>query len=117
MEMILRNGLNGYDMTMEIRSASFELPSLLNIGGSYDFYLMNDVLRITCSETFVSNSFSKSIFNRIRDFFEKMVTLRGGYGYESGIFDEYDNGRTTAFTGVSAGFSVELPLLMTQILD
>ena len=105
------NGLNGYDMTMEIRSASFELPSLLNIGGSYDFYLMNDVLRITCSETFVSNSFSKDQFlTGLEISWKEMVTLRGGYGYESGILDEYDNGRTTAFTGVSAGFSVELPL-------
>ena len=105
------NGLNGYDMTMEIRSASFELPSLLNIGGSYDFYLMNDVLRITCSETFVSNSFSKDQFlTGLEISWKGMVTLRGGYGYESGILDEYDNGRTTAFTGVSAGFSVELPL-------
>ena len=104
------NGLNGYDMTMEIRSASFELPSLLNIGGSYDFYLMNDVLRITCSETFVSNSFSKDQFlTGLEISWKEMVTL-SGYGYESGILDEYDNGRTTAFTGVSAGFSVELPL-------
>tara|TARA_Y100000994_G_C15679591_1_gene437150 strand:+ start:555 stop:1604 length:1050 start_codon:yes stop_codon:yes gene_type:complete len=105
------NGLNGYDMTMEIRSASFELPSLLNIGGSYDFYLMNDVLRITCSETFVSNSFSKDQFlTGLEISWKEMVTLRGGYSYESGILDEYDNGRTTAFTGLSAGFSVELPL-------
>jgi len=105
------SGLNGYDMTMEVRSASFELPSLLNIGGSYDFYLMNDVLIITCSETFVSNSFSKDQFlTGLEVSWNEMVTLRGGYGYETGIFDEFDNGRTTAFTGFSAGFSVELPI-------
>ena len=39
---VMVTGTNGYDMTMEIRSATFELPSLLNIGGSYDFYL-NDL--------------------------------------------------------------------------
>jgi len=105
------NGLNGYDMTMEIRSASFELPSLLNIGGSYDFYLMNDVIRITCSETFVSNSFSKDQFlTGLEISWKEMITLRGGYGYESGILDDFDNGRTTAFTGLSAGFSMELPI-------
>jgi len=105
------NGLNGYDMTMEIRSASFELPSLLNIGGSYDFYLLNDEFRITCSETFVSNSFSKDQFlTGLEVSWKEMVTLRGGYGYESGILDDFDEGRTTSFKGLSAGFSVELPL-------
>ena len=31
-------------------------------------------------------------------------------GYESGILDDFDEGRTTSFKGLSAGFSVELPL-------
>lgn len=105
------NGLNGYDMTMEIRSSSFELPSLLQIGGSYDFYLMNDSFRFTCSETFVSNSFSKDQFlTGLEMSWKEMVSLRGGYTYESGIFDDYDSGRTSAFTGFSAGFSFELPI-------
>ena len=33
-------GSNGYDQTYEIRSAEFDLPSLLNIGGSYDFLFL-----------------------------------------------------------------------------
>ena len=41
---------------------------------------------------------------------KEMVSLRGGYTYESGIFDDYDSGRTSAFTGFSAGFSFELPI-------
>ena len=103
-------GENGYDMTMELRSASFELPSLLNIGASYDFHI-KDMFRITLSETFVSNSFSKDQFlSGLELSWKEMVSLRGGYGYESGIFDDFDNGRTTAFKGFSAGFSVELPL-------
>ena len=104
-------GENGYDMTMEIRSASFELPSLLNIGGSYDFYWYSDMWRFTISETFVSNSFSKDQFlTGLEIAFKEMISLRGGYGYETGIFDDFDNGRTTAFKGVSAGFSIELPI-------
>ena len=55
-------GENGYDMTMEIRSSSFELPSLLNIGASYDFFMMDETFRLTLSETFVSHSFSKDQF-------------------------------------------------------
>ena len=41
---------------------------------------------------------------------KEMVSLRGGYSYESGILDGYDSGRTSAFTGFSAGFSFELPI-------
>ena len=103
-------GANGYDMTMEIRSASFELPSLLNIGGSYDFYIKDD-FRITCSETFVSNSFSKDQFLTGLEFsWKERISLRGGYAYESGILSSYDDGRTTAFTGMSAGLTLQLPI-------
>jgi hypothetical protein len=78
---------------------------------SYDSNLLNDEFRITCSETFVSNSFSKDQFLTGLEFsWKEMVTLRGGYGYESGILDDFDDGRTTSFKGLSAGFSVELPL-------
>ena len=38
-----------------------------------------------------------------------MVSLRGGYGYEDGILDGFNSGSTTAFQGMSAGFSVDLP--------
>ena len=106
---VMVTGTNGYDMTMEIRSATFELPSLLNIGGSYDFYL-NDDVRITLSETFVSNSFSKDQFLTGLEFsWKNLVSLRGGYGYEDGILDGFNSGSTTAFQGMSAGFSVDLP--------
>ena len=39
-----------------------------------------------------------------------MVALRGGYSYESGIFEDYDAGRSTVFKGLSAGLSLELPI-------
>ena len=112
---ITLTGPNGSDMTVELRSAQFELPSLLNIGGAYDFYIQdssgNDMFRITCSETFVSNSFSKDQFLTGLEFsWKEMVTLRSGYGYESGILDDFDDGSTTSFKGLSAGFSVELPI-------
>lgn len=32
----------GYVMSVEQRSQAFELPSLVNIGGAYDFYLTKD---------------------------------------------------------------------------
>ena len=94
---------------------TLELPSLLNIGGSYDFYVKdsggNNMLRITCSETFVSNSFSKDQFlTGLELSWKEMFSLRGGYSYESGILDDFDDGRTTVFTGFSGGLSVELPI-------
>jgi len=104
------SGENGYDMTFEIRSAEFELPSLLNIGGSYDFFI-KDIFRITCAGTFVSNSFSKDqVLTGLELSWKEIVSLRTGYAYENGIFDDFDSGRTTTFTGFSGGISVALPI-------
>ena len=108
-------GPNGSDQTLEMRSAAFELPTLLNIGASYDLnlYGLDDtkMFRITLSETFVSNSFSKDQFlTGLEVSYKEMVSLRGGFAYENGVFDDYDSGRTTVFSGPSAGLSFELPL-------
>jgi hypothetical protein len=106
------SGENGYDMTFEIRSAEFELPSLLNIGASYDLYFYNeDAIRMTLAGNFVSNSFSKDqILSGLELSWKDMVLLRGGYAYESGILKDFDDGRSTAFTGFSGGLSIELPI-------
>ena len=44
-----------------MRVDAFELPSLLNIGGSYDFNYGTDH-RLTVAGNFTSNSFSKDQF-------------------------------------------------------
>lgn len=102
------------EMTLEFRSAPFELPTLLSIGGSYDFFINNgdkELFRITLSETFISNSFSKDEFlTGLELSYREMVSLRGGFAYEQGVFEDYDNGRTKAFRGPSAGITVELPI-------
>ena len=108
-------GENGYDMTFEVRSAPFELPSLLNIGLSYDFYFSSeseeDLVRMTFAGNFVSNSFSKDqILGGVELSWKDIVSLRGGYSYESNIMEDFDDGRSTAFTGMSAGLSIELPI-------
>ena len=104
------NGSNGYDQTYEIRSAEFDLPSLLNIGGSYDFLFSTDH-RLTVSGNFTSNSFSKDqILFGTEYGYKTFLMLRMGYSYEKGIFNDFDNGRTTAFTGFSTGFSFEIPV-------
>lgn len=100
-------------MTVEQRSAQFELPSLLSIGAGYDFYLSKDSAsmkthRVTAMGSFVSNSFSKDEYKLGLEYgWKNMVMVRAGYTYEKGIFNKDE--RTTVFTGPSAGFTVEIP--------
>lgn len=100
-------------MTVDQRAAQYELPSLLNIGAGYDFYLKKDSVfntthRLTAMGTFTSNSFSKDQFRLGVEYgWKNMLMVRAGYCYEKGITNLTD--RTTAFTGPSAGFTVEMP--------
>ncbi|MDQ3048248.1 MAG: PorV/PorQ family protein [Bacteroidota bacterium] len=100
-------------MTVEQRTAQFELPSLLNIGAGYDFYLSKDSAkmkthRITAMGTFTSNSFEKDQFKLGLEYaWKNMLMVRVGYTYEKGVTSKED--RTTVFTGPSAGFTLELP--------
>jgi len=108
----LPNGNSG-TMVVEQRSAPFELPSLVNIGGAYDLYLSKDSAnmkshRITIAANFTSNSFSKDEYRLGVEYgFKQFLMVRLGYNYEKGILDK-DN-RTTALTGPCAGFTLELP--------
>ncbi len=94
-------------LTLEQRSEKFEIPSMLNIGMSYDWHL-NEMHRLTFAGTFVSNSFTKDqgMFG-LEYAFRKMLHVRAGYLYEEGITSDAD--RTTVFTGLAAGMSVDLP--------
>lgn len=110
---------NDIVMTVEHRSADFELPSLIMIGATYDFFLAQKVdtvadkiksdHRISFATNFTHNSFTKDQFHFGLEYsFKELVMLRGGYVYEKGI-DSYET-RTTAFTGPTAGVSVQLPM-------
>ena len=110
------NGLvSGYSATFEQRSAAFELPSLLNIGGAYDFYLgKRDTTnatwdhRVTVAANYTSNSFTYDQYSVGAEYgFKQYLMLRAGYTYEKGILNE--DTRKTAFTGPSAGVTFELP--------
>lgn len=95
-------------LTMEHRSASYELPALLNIGASYDFFLASNHT-ITAAGTFTSNSFSKDLYCLGLEYnFKNYFMLRGGYTYEKGLVG--DGLRTTAYTGPSAGLSIQVPM-------
>ena len=103
----LRNIVQGYQMTVEQRSADFELPTLLNIGASYDFLLKDH--RVTFAGNFRSNAFSQDQYSFGMEYaFKSYFMLRGSYNFEKGLFDE--SLRTTAFIGPTVGATIQAPL-------
>ena len=93
--------------SMSTPSESFELPTALDIGASYDFYI-GDWNRLTVAANFRSNSFGKDQFMGGLEYSLKTyLMLRVGYTYEDGITKKED--RTTVFTGPSAGITVSVP--------
>jgi len=101
-------GTNGVNMTVDSRSADFELPMMLKIGGAYDLKLQESHA-LTIAGTFTSNSFTKDQIHAGLEYsFKNILFLRGGYIYEKGI-GSYET-RTTAYTGPTAGLSVQVPI-------
>jgi len=95
-------------MTVNQRSAGFELPSLIRLGVSYDLHIAENHV-LTPAYTFTSNSFTNDQHAvGIRYAFDKLLMLRVAYVYENGIFD--DTQRMTANTGLTAGLSIDVPL-------
>ena len=97
-------------MTIQQKSSELELPSLIKIGGTYDFHLdKEDIHILSAAFTFTSNSFTKDQFSVGVEYgLKSILFLRVGYTYEDGIFKA--DTRTTVFTGPSAGFSADIPL-------
>lgn len=117
-----QNAFSGQDyiFTASNRSASFELPALINIGGAYDFYLKKDTTgnyknhRITLAANFTSNSFTYDNYLVGLEYsWKDMFMIRGGYAMEKYIFtkgnDDLKAQRMTAFTGLCMGATVEIP--------
>ena len=94
--------------SLEERSATFEMPSLLSIGGSYDF-IFNESNKLNLALGFTANSFMKDQYRIGLDYAlvtEKLgFNLRAGYCYENGIFSQEN--RSNALVGPSAGFSID----------
>lgn len=102
------NTSTGNSISMVQRVSDFELPSLLNIGASYDF-LFNENNTLTVAAAFTSNSFTKDQFrlgaNYTMTASKAIMMLRAGYVFEKGIMNKEI--RTTALTGLTAGLSVD----------
>jgi hypothetical protein len=101
-----------YTMTLDQGSQGYQLPSLLNIGGSYDFKFGAEAKkdhRLTVAANFTSNSFSEDQFGAGVEYaFKELVMIRSGYNYQDGIADP--SKRITALTGFSMGASFEVPV-------
>jgi hypothetical protein len=106
--------------TQERRSATYQLPSLLNIGASYDFYLaaskdssssmIKSNHRLTLAGNFTANSFTNDQYRLGVEYgFRNMFMLRAGYVLESTAWFD-SNKRTTAYTGPAFGGSFVAPL-------
>lgn len=105
-------------LTFQRRTNDFELPSLVNIGASYDFFLTEveesedgSFLadhRVTASGTFTSNSFTKDQIRVGGEYaFQDKFMFRAGYVFETDATDEVEF-RTTS-VGPTMGATVEIP--------
>lgn len=101
-----------FSTTYEVRPEAFELPSLLNIGASYDVFIDQDS-KVALAGSFTSNSFTKDQYGIGAEYgYKSNLKLRAGYVYEDGITDDLT--RTTAYTGWNFGFSVNIPFNGTE---
>ncbi|MCX7697412.1 MAG: PorV/PorQ family protein [Bacteroidales bacterium] len=99
-------------LTIENRSVAFQLPVVLNIGAAYDFIIDPDPINphvLTVTANFLSNAFGKDGFSAGFEYnFKNLFLLHAGYTYEQGMWDV--STRTTAFTGPTAGLTIQVPL-------
>ena len=99
------------------RSSSFEMPSQLSIGTSYDFiFSENSVL--TAAGSFSANSFSRDQFHGGLKWKVKTdkasFGLMGGFVYEQGIFNADE--MATALSGPCGGFSLNFLLVILVLI-
>ncbi|MCH2084913.1 MAG: PorV/PorQ family protein [Saprospiraceae bacterium] len=105
---------SGGELTFSQRAEDFELPSMLNIGLSYDIRV-GTAHRVTLLGNFTSNSFSQDQLGggleySLREYF----MLRAAYKYEVGSEDEITG---PIYTGLSAGATIEVPLRKKKTAD
>ncbi len=101
------DGTDPYPITVQQRAAGFELPSMLNIGLSYDFW-GGDNHRITTLGNFTANSFSVDQLGAgIEYAFKEMFMVRAGYRYDIGV--PATDPRHNVYSGICGGVTIEVP--------
>lgn len=92
----------------DIQSASSELPSLLNIGASYDF-IFSSTHRITVVGNFTANSYSNDeVGGGVEYSFNEMFAIRAAYKFDGR--GELTVDKNNAYTGLSAGASFDFDI-------
>lgn len=96
-------------LTLSQRSQGFELPSLMNIGASYDIYLTDDDnYRLTLAGNFTSNSFTNDQYGFGAELsFKNIIAVRTGYQVEDKLTDE--SLVQNVYTGMNYGISIDAP--------
>lgn len=121
--------ISTHELTLEQRSAEFEMPALLTIGLSYDFLVWGKGYkdmskeereaegltrddadhRITLAGSFTANAYSRDLFALgIEYSLLNIFVVRAGYNIEGGMWNE--DTRTSFYAGPSAGASFLIPL-------
>ncbi len=104
----VQNTETGNLTSLDQRVQAYELPSLLGIGGSYDFNF-DESNTLTLALGYTANSFFYDQFRVGADYgmtLDKFAfNLRAGYVYEQNIFSAEN--RSNALLGPTAGFSVD----------
>lgn len=97
-----------YQLSVQQRADKFELPSLVNIGISYDWKIAENH-KLAYALLFTSNSFTNDQYGGGLEYtFKKLFSLRCGYVYEKKLSSTDES--LTASNGLSAGLSVDFPL-------
>ena len=100
-------GTAAYELTVDQRAARFELPSMLNIGVSYDF-LIATKHRLTALGNFTANSFARDqVGGGLEYGFKEMFMVRAGYRYDLGSVGAGED--NNVYTGLAAGVTIEVP--------
>lgn len=103
------DGNISYPLTYDKRAARFELPSVLNIGASYNI-IVNPKHNFIVLGNFTSNSFSRDqIGGGLEYSFNNILQLRAAYQYEMGYSSDQVI-KEQVYTGLSAGFSLQVPM-------
>lgn len=114
------SGNGTYQVRRNTPSDKFEMPTYLNLGASYDFYLGEKSLksldetpknRLTAMLAFTSNSFNNDYIAVGLEYgYKEMFMLRAGYRYEKDIMSADKS--TTFYKGVAFGATVNTGLSM-----
>ncbi len=105
-------------MSLRVPTEKFEMPTYLNFGVSYDFYLDENRLqsdddkpkhRATPMFSFTSNSFLNDYYGvGVEYAYKEMFMLRGAYRYEKDINNAA--APSTFYTGLSVGATIQTSL-------